>query len=251
MAKKSPGSFHLFRLLGIDVFVHWTWFLIAAIEYQTASQNSAFAQRLWYMAVYLALFGIVTLHEFGHALACRSVGGEAKRIILWPLGGIAFVNPPRRPGPVLWSIAAGPLVNVLLVPVTAGLAYAVGLFDTTGTWTDVQRFIASVGVINLLLLGFNLLPVYPLDGGQIFQAILWFFIGPIKSLTVASAVGMVGAIGGGIYAAMSRDWIVLAIAIFVGFQAFKGFKASRMMAEVQATADDRARHLAGVDQWNE
>ena len=57
------------------------------------------------------------MHEFGHALACRQVGGQANRIVLWPLGGIAFVSPPPRAGAMLWSIAAGPLVNLLLAPI--------------------------------------------------------------------------------------------------------------------------------------
>ena len=69
------------------------------------------------MLEYLALFVIVLLHEFGHALACRQVGGQADQIVLWPLGGVAYVAPPPRPGATLWSIAAGPLVNVVLVPV--------------------------------------------------------------------------------------------------------------------------------------
>ena len=70
----------------------------------------------WNVAEYLALFLIVTIHEFGHALACRQVGGQANQIVLWPLGGVAYVNPPQRPGATLWSIAAGPLVNVVLAP---------------------------------------------------------------------------------------------------------------------------------------
>src|SRR6185369_11749806 len=101
------------------VFVHWSWLLVAAVELSVRS--SSYTSRAWNVAEYLALFGIVLLHEFGHALACRSVGGRADTIVLWPLGGIAFVAPPPRPGAVLWSIAAGPLVNVVLVPVTVAL----------------------------------------------------------------------------------------------------------------------------------
>src|SRR5438477_7968109 len=74
---------------------------------------------VWGVLEYLSLFVIVLIHEFGHALACRQVGGVANRIVLWPLGGVAFVNPPRRPGAYLWSIAAGPLVNVALIPILA------------------------------------------------------------------------------------------------------------------------------------
>ena len=69
------------------------------------------------MLEYLALFLIVLMHEFGHALACRQVGGTANRIVLWPLGGVAYVNPPQRPGATLWSIVAGPLVNVVFLPI--------------------------------------------------------------------------------------------------------------------------------------
>ncbi len=74
----------------------------------------------WNVLEYLALFLIVMLHEFGHALACRQVGGTANQIVLWPLGGVAYVDPPPRPGATLWSIAAGPLVNVALLPVLFG-----------------------------------------------------------------------------------------------------------------------------------
>ena len=62
----------------------------------------------WNILEYLALFVIVMLHEFGHVLACRQVGGRANRIVLRPLGGIIYVQPPQRPGATLWSITAAP-----------------------------------------------------------------------------------------------------------------------------------------------
>ena len=111
------GVIRLFRFAGIDVYLHFTWFLVAAIfmsDYMRRYQSP-----IWGVLEYISLFVIVLVHEFGHALACRQVGGVANRIVLWPLGGVAFVNPPRRPGAYLWSIAAGPLVNVALIPVLA------------------------------------------------------------------------------------------------------------------------------------
>src|ERR1700691_4006480 len=109
------GSIHLFRLFGIDVFLHWSWCLVAAYEIQ--SRKGSYSSVTWNVLEYLALFLIVMIHEFGHALACRQVGGRADRIVLWPLGGVAYVDPPPRPGATLWSIAAGPLVNVVLIPI--------------------------------------------------------------------------------------------------------------------------------------
>src|SRR5213078_4291206 len=99
------------------------------------------------------LFAIVLLHEFGHALACRQVGGRADRILLWPLGGVAFVDPPPRAGAMLWSIVAGPLVNVLLAPVTIGayLAYTRGWISIplpARSAADLAHFLFSVAWIN-------------------------------------------------------------------------------------------------------
>src|SRR5437588_7817479 len=119
MRTTPQGSIRLFRFAGIDLFLHWSWFLVAAFE--ISGRAKRYSSLTWNVLEYLALFLIVTLHEFGHALACRQVGGTANRIVLWPLGGVAYVNPPPRAGATLWSIAAGPLVNVVLLPVLAAL----------------------------------------------------------------------------------------------------------------------------------
>src|ERR1039458_3149901 len=120
MPSLQRGSIHLFRLAGVDLFLHWTWFLVAIIEIE--NRQGRYSSFLWNVLEYLALFLIVLTHEFGHAMACRQVGGTANRILLWPFGGVAYVNPPQRPGATLWSIAAGPLVNVaLLLPLIAAV----------------------------------------------------------------------------------------------------------------------------------
>src|SRR6187200_3115228 len=183
------GSIHLFRFAGIDVFLHFSWFFVAL--YQLTSQSHGYRSSIFALYEYLALFLIVLLHEFGHAFACRQVGGIADRILLWPFGGIAFVRPPHRPGAELWSIVAGPLVNVILFPILFGARL---LFWSTGlgySMPDVYLLLAWIGNINLFILIFNLMPVYPLDGGQILRSLLWFALGPIKSLRLASIIGLV------------------------------------------------------------
>src|SRR5579862_8351735 len=115
MLPTRQGSIRLFRIAGITVYLNWWWFVAAA--YVIQYQRDYYSSLLWNVLEYLGLFVIITMHEFGHALACRSVGGKADQIILWPLGGVAFVDPPQRAGATLWSIAAGPLVNVCLLPV--------------------------------------------------------------------------------------------------------------------------------------
>ena len=96
MPSASQSSIRLFRVAGIDVYLHWFWFLVAAYEISTRAQH--YSSITWNILEYLALFLIVLLHEFGHALACRQVGGTANKIVLWPLGGVAYVSPPPRPG---------------------------------------------------------------------------------------------------------------------------------------------------------
>jgi len=96
MPSARQGSIHLFRFAEIDVFLHWSWFLVAVFEIN--ARAGKYSSITWNVLEYLALFLIVLLHEFGHALACRQVGGRANRIVLWPLGGVAFVDPPPRPG---------------------------------------------------------------------------------------------------------------------------------------------------------
>src|SRR5207245_11574742 len=128
MTSTRPGSLRLFRVGGIDLFLHWSWFLAAAFEISGGTKS--YSSRTWNVLEYLALFLIVTLHEFGHALACRQVGGTANKIMLWPLGGVAYVDPPPRPGATLWSIAAGPLVNGALLAVS----FALAVWARHGAW---------------------------------------------------------------------------------------------------------------------
>jgi Zn-dependent protease len=185
------GSIRLFRFAGIDLFLHWSWFLVAVFEIN--GRNRTYSSVTWNIIEYLTLFVIVMLHEFGHALACRQVGGNANRIVLWPLGGVAYVDPPPRPGATLWSIAAGPLVNVVMLPI----CYVILKTGQASGWThtDVYMLVRAIFYINIGLLMFNLLPIYPLDGGQIVRALLWFVLGRARSLMVATVLGFVGIAG--------------------------------------------------------
>lgn len=227
------GTIRLFKFSGIQVYLHFSWFIVAA--YQLTQRLNSYQSPIFAVYEYLALFAIVLLHEFGHSLACRQVGGTADQIVLWPLGGIAFVNPPRRPGAVLWSIAAGPLVNVALVPVLEVLwvvAVQAGLADTA---PDTFRLIWMIRSINLLLLIFNMLPVYPLDGGQILQALLWFPLGEIRSLQIASVIGLIGGACLAVYALMSWSFWLGIMAFFLLSRAIAGWQyAKAMVAEKKA-----------------
>jgi len=184
------------------------------------------------VAEYLALFVIVTLHEFGHSLACRQVGGTAKEIVLWPLGGVAYVSPPQRPGATLWSIAAGPLVNVALVPALMGLGLLNRSVGLAAAIPDLATLLRAVFYMNLVILIFNLLPVYPLDGGQILRSLLWFPLGRARSLTAATVIGFFGVLGlGALAVTAASPWLGI-LAFFVAINCWGGFQQARLLARL-------------------
>ena len=201
------------------MFLHWSWFLVAVYEIQT--RPGRYSSIVWSVLEYLALFLIVLLHEFGHSLACRQVGGRANQIVLWPLGGVAYVDPPLRPGATLWSIAAGPLVNVALLPV---LWILTSLSRSLTSTPDVHTLLRSVYIIDLVLLVFNMLPIYPLDGGQIVRSLLWFVIGRARSLMVAAGLGLIGAAGFIVFAFWMRSPWYGAMAIFMLMNCWGGLR---------------------------
>lgn len=223
-------SIRLFKFAGIDVFLHWSWFLVGVYEIQTRSGR--YSSIVWNVLEYLALFVIVLLHEFGHALACRSVGGNANRIVLWPLGGVAYVDPPPRPGATLWSIAAGPLVNVGLVPVLSGVLFAFRNVGLQGSSPDLYHLISTVAWINAGLLIFNILPVYPLDGGQILRSLLWFVFGRAWSLITAAVIGLLGAVAFIGLALWKQDLWLGAIALYMGMNCWGGFKHAQSLLRI-------------------
>lgn len=227
------GSIHLFRFAGIDVFLHWSWFLVAMLQVSWRMQlPSRYTSLWWCIYEYLALFCIVLVHEFGHALACRSVGGKANQIVLWPLGGVAFVDPPPRPGATLWSIAAGPLVNVLLIPILGMALMVAKAFNWAELNPNLYTLILSVCIINIVILGFNLLPIYPLDGGQILRSLLWYFLGRARSLMVASVIGLVAIVLLLIFAI--RDTWLFIMAAFVLLNCWGGLQQARVLARIAA-----------------
>jgi Zn-dependent protease len=226
----TPGTIRLFQFAGINVFLHWSWFLVAAYEIEDRGRYSSLA---WSGFEYLALFAIVLAHEFGHALACRQVGGTADRVVLWPLGGVAYVSPPPRPGATLWSIAAGPLVNVALIPILGVLYFAFSASQPSQS--DFMVFLGDLSLINFGLLLFNILPIYPLDGGKILRSLLWFVLGRAQSLMVVVMIGFIGVAGLVAVAIAIRSILLVILALFAAMQCFSGYreaKALKRLAEI-------------------
>ena len=230
MTNTSPGSIRLFRFAGIDLFLHWSWFLVALFE--ISDRQKSYSSLSWNVLEYLALFLIVMLHEYGHALACRQVGGQANRIVLWPLGGVAYVNPPQRPGATLWSIAAGPLVNVVLLPVLFLLLLLGRSMGWAQAIPNAHSFLRAIWYINIGLLVFNMLRIYPLDGGQILRALLWFVLGRARSLMATTLIGFVGVAGLIALAIWARSAWFGILSFFILMNCWSGLRQARALARI-------------------
>ncbi|MGB7768024.1 MAG: site-2 protease family protein [Verrucomicrobiia bacterium] len=225
----KQGSIHLFRLFGIDVYLHWAWFL-AVVYFVNGARG--YSSTIWSVLECLALFLIVLMHEFGHQLACRQVGGKTHDIILWPLGGVAYVSPPQRPGAQLWSIAAGPLVNVALFPVFSIIWWVGYSADWMGIIPNVYVFVVTLWYINAVLLVFNMLPIFPLDGGQILRSLLWYVFGRARSLMIATVLGFVGIAAFIPVLIMSNHLWYYLLAGFALMNCWSGLMQARALARV-------------------
>jgi Zn-dependent protease len=181
------------------------------------------------------LFGTVLLHEFGHCFGARSVGGDADDILLWPLGGLATVDAPMNPRAQFITTAAGPMVNVIFCILAATLFVLTGnaarlslnpFHLLTVSSASIMRWgladwLVVFWSINYLLLLFNLLPTFPMDGGRLLQAIIWKYRDYRTATLIATFVGMVGAIIFGLIGLATEQFLLLGIAFFGYFTCWR------------------------------
>ncbi len=200
------GSFHLFTVAGIRVRMHASLALVIAFVLLFGwGFGPSVAMRVQSV---LMLFTVILLHEFGHCFAARSVGGSADEVLLTPLGGLAMAMAPRRPWAQFVTVAGGPAVNVVICLICGlGLYLTIGIFPlgpwTFGSiyrglgddgWLSVVPYLFMMYGISYWLFLFNLIPVFPLDGGQLLQSILWKPMGYYKSMLLTVNIGLGGSV---------------------------------------------------------
>ncbi len=220
------GSFKIGRFSGIDVRVHWTFFLLLAffafLGYQAS--GSAFGA-LTSTLVIVVLFLCVLLHEFGHSLVAQRLGLEIHSITLLPLGGVSNLESlPEKPSDEVKITLAGPLVNVVLAPIFFGVGILLGavprmpadLFTGIGS---VGQFFFYLGYLNVVLALFNLLPAFPLDGGRILRALLAIRLGAVRATDISSAVGQLFAAAFFLIGLLGGNFLLALVAVFIYFGA--------------------------------
>lgn len=210
-------SLKLFRVRGIQLAVHSSFFLLLAWVAKEGWDADQWNGLLWFVGTFLAFFGCVVLHEFGHSFTAMHFGIGVRRILLMPIGGMAeFEAIPREPARELLITLAGPAVN---------FAIAAVLWPTVGFAENYAYTLSAVGLAQLLLhanlvMGcFNLLPAFPMDGGRILRALLASRMPYLRATRLAATIGKVVCVLGIIYAVWDSSWM---LAILFGFIFFAG-----------------------------
>lgn len=226
--KKMKGSLFLGRAFGIKIRIHWTFLLLIGwVLFRNYQQGGDVTSALWSIAFVLSIFVCVTLHELGHALAARGYGVPTRDISLLPIGGVASLERiPREPRKELWVAVAGPLVNVVIAAVLyVGLAATNSLpgpeaFQEEGTAAiNATTFLPGLMSVNLLLVLFNAIPAFPMDGGRVLRAFLAMRTDHLKATRIAARVGQGAAI---LFAAAGLFFnpflLIIALFVYMGAQ---------------------------------
>jgi Zn-dependent protease/predicted transcriptional regulator len=185
-------SLRIARVAGISVYVHITFILLPLwVGFSQFSVRQSWAEAGASIAFVFVLFGIVVLHELGHALTARRFGIRTRDITLLPIGGVARLDKmPEDPKQELLVALAGPAVNVAL---------AVLLFAIIGAGSQLSRifqvglfegdFLPSLMWVNIALVVFNLIPAFPMDGGRVLRALLALRMSYVRATNVAAGIG--------------------------------------------------------------
>lgn len=227
---------------GIDVYVHATFLILiawVALVHWRMGHNAAAA--LEGIAFVLALFACVVLHEFGHALTARRFGIKTRDITLLPIGGLARLERmPDDPRQELWVALAGPAVNVVI----ASALFAV--LQVTGTLTSLSTldvasgpFLERLMIVNVFLVGFNMLPAFPMDGGRVLRAMLAIRMDYTRATQIAANIGQGMAFVFGLLGLFFNPFLVF-IALFVWIGAGQEAAMTQMKAALGGIPLERA-----------
>jgi Zn-dependent protease len=183
---------------GIGIYVHWTFTLLVGYVLYRFWDRGGIELALYTVALLLAMFACVVLHELGHALMARHFGVPTLDITLYPIGGIARLQRmPEKPVEELLIALAGPAVNIVLAMilfVPTFLSLSAGFGDPSQMESLVQNsFVVQLFSGNLILAMFNLLPAFPMDGGRVLRALLAPMLGRLRATEVAATLGTIFA----------------------------------------------------------
>ena len=197
------SQIRLGRIAGIEIGLHYSWFIIALlIAFSLASHFHAISPEwnlalVWTCAVVTAIcfFIALLLHELAHSIVARSRGLRVRAITLFALGGVSQIESEAADAKSeFWIAIVGPLTSLLIGLVLIGGVHLSGGFHGTEPANPIVAVVLWLGYINIALAAFNMIPGYPLDGGRVLRALLWWITkNAERSTRWASQVGQVVA----------------------------------------------------------
>jgi Zn-dependent protease/predicted transcriptional regulator len=220
------ANLNLGSVSGIKINIHWTFlFLIIWIVFDELKRGGTTNSILFQIALVLAVFVCVVLHELGHALTAKRFGIQTIKITLLPIGGMASLDSiPESPKQEFLITIAGPLVNIIIalflyfiVPVQEfiNLNYHEVIYSLNKF--TIQNFLLSLFIVNVGLVVFNSIPAFPMDGGRILRAILAMKMDRVKATQIASSIGQFIAVVFLLIGLIENPFlIVIALFIFLG-----------------------------------
>lgn len=190
-------SWKICQFRGIGVYMHATFLiLVAFIVLSHWTEGHSLGKTLEGVGFILALFGCVVLHEFGHALMAARYGIKTRDITLLPIGGVARLERmPEEPLQELWVALAGPAVNVVIATVLFAW------IQVTSSFTPLEQlgvtngsFLERLMVVNVIMVVFNMLPAFPMDGGRVLRALLATRLQYARATQIAASIGQAMAL---------------------------------------------------------
>jgi Zn-dependent protease/predicted transcriptional regulator len=225
-------SWKIGEIAGIGVFVHATFLILVVwIGLSYWQSERSIAAVIEGVGFILALFGCVVLHELGHALAARRYGIATRDITLLPIGGVARLERmPEDPKQEIVVAIAGPLVNVVIAAaIYAGLFISGNVISSEQVTIVGGSFLVSLMLVNVILVLFNLIPAFPMDGGRVLRAVLATKMDYATATQQAAHVGQLIALVFGLLGLFTNPFLVF-IALFVWI----GAAAEASMAQVKS-----------------
>jgi Zn-dependent protease/predicted transcriptional regulator len=220
-------SFRIGRLAGIDIRIHITFLIIV---FWGAAQFGRFGPRgmLFGAVLILLLFACVLAHELGHSVVAQRFGIAVRQIVLLPIGGVAMMSRmPSKPAQELWVALAGPLVNVVIAGALllgVGANVALGRIDPEnllrlGGEPSGELMLLWLLNANIVLVLFNMIPAFPLDGGRVLRAILAMNMSAARATRIAATVGQALAVVLGTFGLVTGQIMLAVVALFIFFGA--------------------------------
>jgi Zn-dependent protease len=227
------SSLKVASIFGIEVRIHLTFLLFLVWIWFSYYQVAGFAGAVQGVLFILALFACVLLHEFGHAFAARGFGIETPDITLLPIGGVARLSRiPDKPWQELVVAIAGPLVNVVIAGVLIFVIHTSATLEQLEYLENPRvELLAKLASVNVMLVLFNLIPAFPMDGGRVLRALLAMAMPYARATQIAAWIGQGLAVVFGIFGIFGNPLLIfIAFFIFVGAQqevAMARWKGSR------------------------